>query len=250
MRKILPWLVLPLLLAGCELLSEQTRKEWGLQPDDAKSSTLLVPDKPFDLASTTPKAVMQAAYQPAAPEDAVRVDAIGRNILAANPKAGARPLFVTYGSPAVELFHRGTNEVVITAGLVRQCTTDSQLAAVLCYEMGRMMADRAVQANPAAKPLDRGPPMDVRLDRDSTLAGSSDQTLMAEVGFYERERQQQKMAAQLPPDPNALARTYLTAAGYPPTELDAVAPLLQTATNSAAVQKQLAPPTPARPWTY
>src|SRR4051812_17171997 len=69
---------------------------------------------------------------PASTEAAARVDAIGRRILAANPEVGARPLFRTVGSPQPEVFHRGTTDVFVTEGLVKQCPTDGQLAAILC----------------------------------------------------------------------------------------------------------------------
>src|SRR5436853_370952 len=51
---------------------------------------------------------------PASTEAAGRVDAIGRRILAANPQAGARPMFRTIGAPQPELFHRGTSDVYVT----------------------------------------------------------------------------------------------------------------------------------------
>src|SRR5438045_3984146 len=70
------------------------------------------------------------APAPAATEVAARVDAVGRCIAAANPQAGVDRrslMFHTIGSPQVEVFHRGTSDIFVTEGLVRQCATDGQL---------------------------------------------------------------------------------------------------------------------------
>src|SRR5437879_3739195 len=82
---------------------------------------------------------------PASTEAASRVDKIGRGILAANPQIGAKPLFRTIGAPRPEVFHRGTDDVYVTEGLVRLCETDGQLAAVLCAELAKMVAEREAE---------------------------------------------------------------------------------------------------------
>src|SRR5580765_5242411 len=74
---------------------------------------------------------------PASTEAAARVDCVGRKILASNPQLALRPMFRTIGAPQAEIFHRGTNDIFITEGLVRQCTTEGQLAAILCTELGK-----------------------------------------------------------------------------------------------------------------
>src|SRR5262249_39695897 len=81
-----------------------------------------------------------------APGAPARVDAGGRQLLAANPQVGAKPLFHTIGAPQPEVFHRGTSDVWVTEGLVRQCATDGQLAALLCLELGKMVAEREAAA--------------------------------------------------------------------------------------------------------
>src|SRR4051794_883071 len=71
-------------------------------------------------------------------EAASRVDAVGRQIVAANPQTGlfsrttgVAVRFTTIGGDAggnpntPEVFHRGTSELYITESLVKQCATDA-----------------------------------------------------------------------------------------------------------------------------
>ena len=78
--------------------------------------------------------------KPASIQTAQRVESLGRRIIAQNTFTGLDPLFHTAGVPESVLFHRGTGELYISEGLVDQCRTDDELAAVLCAELGRMMA--------------------------------------------------------------------------------------------------------------
>ena len=48
-------------------------------------------------------------------------------------------------------------DVVITEGLVRQCTSDGQLAAVLCTELGRLVSEREALAPPSVRKPERLP---------------------------------------------------------------------------------------------
>jgi hypothetical protein len=195
------------------------------------------------------------ALAPASLEVATRVDSLGRQILAANPqlglsdpKTGAVVQFTTIGGDrgtnpnAAEVFHRGMNLVFITEGLVNQCGTDAQLAAVLCNELGKMVAEKEVRSGAAA---DHTPPAEVPF-RDVVGAGfTADQTHQAELARYDQERKRRRPGAG-PPDPRLLAQTFLTKAGYAATDLAAVGPLLQAAEANTTFQKQLAG-TPAAP---
>ncbi len=62
---------------------------------------------------------------------------VGSQILTSNPTLGVRPVFTTIGALSEEIFHQDDKAVFITEGLVRECRTDGQLAAVLCHELGR-----------------------------------------------------------------------------------------------------------------
>jgi hypothetical protein len=179
---------------------------------------------------------------PASIEIAARVDRTGRAILAANPSLGIKPLFTTIGAPLTpdaahpaELFHRGTSDVYITEALARCCTTDAELAALLCMELGRMIAEREARVGPTHAPDDQPPP-------NVSIAGDTgaDQTRMAELARFEaRRRQQHRPAAPVALDPRHLASEYLQKAGYAPQTLDRVAPLLSAAQRQGTLEQQI-----------
>jgi hypothetical protein len=188
------------------------------------------------------------ATAPASTEAAARVDTVGRAILAANPQAGvgAAPKgftirFNTIGAPQPEVFHRGTSDIFVTEGLVRQCTTDGQLAAVLCIELGKLVSEREALTPAAIRRPDRSPPIDTGIGRDAGWGVAPDQTRLRELADYDRDRKQRTQAVA-PPDPTALARMYLVRAGYHDADLQAAAPLLQQAQGNAGLETQMTAP--------
>jgi hypothetical protein len=208
-----------------------------------ESKTALVPADPF---GQTPPAegVTRASFAPAALQAAARVDATGRKLLAANPQLGIQPLFRTIGAPDPEIFHRGTVEVDMTEGLVNQCATEGQLAAVLSQELGKMIAERETLAGPQTRKPEGLPPIDVPIGNDNAGSfGPADQLHRAELAGYDRKRRERE-AASGPPDPQQLARTYLTKAGYPPGDLDAIKPLLAAAAENRTFARQILPAAP------
>jgi hypothetical protein len=186
------------------------------------------------------------ALSPASTEAAARVDSIGRRILASNPQVGARPMFRTIGAPQPEVFHRGTSDVYITEGLVRQCASDGQLAAVLCTQLGKMVAEREALTPGSVRKPERLPPIDTRVGTDSGWGTPPDQTRLRELADVEPERRGRRTAVA-PPDPQALARVYLLRTGYHDEDLQAAAPLLQAATSHSNFEKQFTAPAPAAP---
>jgi hypothetical protein len=177
---------------------------------------------------------------------AARVDTIGRNILAANSQTGIRPLFRTIGVTQLEVFHRGTSEVDITEGLVKQCASDGQIAAILCQELGKMVAEREASADAKIKAPQAEPPMDVRVGHDGDSAyGAADQTRLAELAKFEETHRRQAALAASPPDPVYLGRQYLTRAGFNDSDYTAVVPLLQTLSNGGKLEQQLTGPAPS-----
>jgi predicted Zn-dependent protease len=216
----------------------------GCFPDP--SATQLVPANPFQSNSVVqpPKHV---SYSPAAEETAKRVGLVGQKVLMANPQLGMRPLFRTIGAPHAEVFHIGQGQICVTEGLVKQCASDGHLAAVLCVELSKMIAEREALAGPQAQSPDRQPPIEMRVGNDSGGPyGAPDLTHLAELGKYEKERRQSAGATL---DPQALARTCLMKAGYTAADLEAVAPLLRTSATNGQLEKQLTAPGPARSWT-
>ncbi len=178
------------------------------------------------------------AVAPASTEAAARVDTVGRRILAANPQVGAKPMFLTIGAPEPEIFHRGTEHIYITEGLVRQCASDGQLAAVLCAELGKMVSEREALAPASVRQPNRPPPIDTGIGKDAGWGTAPDQTRLAELANADRERRQRR-APPPPPDPQALARVYLLRAGFHDDDQTTVTPLLRAANSHSAFEKQM-----------
>src|SRR5687768_2038812 len=103
--------------------------------------TALVSNNPFG-AEAPPTTKAKANYAPASQEVSLRVDKIGRDVLTANPQIGLKPLFATIGAPQPEVFHVDNRLVYVTEGLVKQCRSEAELAAVLSAELGKMVAER------------------------------------------------------------------------------------------------------------
>lgn len=187
------------------------------------------------------------AFAPAPIEVAARVDLLGRKIVAANPQAGVRPIFRTIGSDQPEIFHNGTTEIDVTTGLVQQCRTEGELAAVLCVELGKMVAEREALAAPRSRQPAPRPPDEVRIGNDyGGSFGAPDQTHLAELAKYDQERRAQSAAPPPPPDPQVLAAIYLKKAQFSESDLQQVAPLLSAAAGHGTIEKQLTAPGPVQ----
>jgi hypothetical protein len=228
-------LALSLAVVGCLPIETVAQKE----------STPLVPANPLDAPPPVPQTA-KANYPRGKNEElALRVDYVGRKLVAANKDMGLRPLFATIGSPNPEIFHQGTHMVHITEGMVKQCKNEAELAAVLAHELGRMVADREAFASPQVRSPDKLPPIDVPIGNGTHFSGP-DQTNLFELAKHEKENP--RTPRRLPrPNPRALAQIYLQKAGYRETDLLAVDPLLQAAERNYSVEKQFKmrnPPSP------
>jgi hypothetical protein len=174
---------------------------------------------------------------PASEDAAKRVLQVGGQVLASNPKLGFHPVFTTIGRPWQEIFHQDDKAVFITEGLVRGCTTDGMLAAVLSHELGKMAAERRQRAGP---PPDHGPPMDAPVGTDYAGAfGPPDGTRTMELAVYEHKRRKAADAAAAPADAEVLAKAILEKAGGTAADLDAAAPLLRDAEDHMMLEKQM-----------
>jgi hypothetical protein len=214
------------------------------------SETSQVAPSPFAESTATSRQT-RASFAPAATETAARVDTLGRKIIAANPQTGIKPLFRTVGVPEPEVFHRGTAEVDITEGLVRKCPNDGQLAAVLCLELGKMIAEREASAGAKARLPEAEPPMEVRIGNDGgTVMGSADQTRLAELGKFEKTHPRAAPRGSIPaPEPTELGRLYLTKAGYSEQDMTAAMGLWQASSTTGTLERQFnALPSPAGSW--
>jgi hypothetical protein len=217
--------------AGCTNDSEfSIRKSLGLG-DDSPPNAVKTP---------APKEL-----PPASLEVAERVELVGRKVVAGNTFMGIEPLFSTVGVKESVLFHRGTEHLFISEGLVEKCKTDAELAAVLCSELGQMVSEKRT-----AKAVGR----DVDPIPDSThgagpFPGGSahDAGRMAELAFH--EKQHPRGAARPDPiDAAKTARELLSGAGYSPAELDRVEPLLKQSDRGEKLKKQMGGSAPAPDW--
>lgn len=207
------------------------------------ASTAAIPFSPFNSTSTTSAARPpdSRSAPPATVEAAMNVNRVGRKLLAANPAIGLTPSFITIGgeTAAPELFHRGEAEVVITESLARKCNTESELAALLSRELGKMASERAGIGLVGVP--ESGPPPSVNIGHDYVgTSGPADITSRAELAYFEQKRAKAREAAA-PPDPEVLARVYLQRAGFNPATLDTVAPLLSTADGNGKLEKLMSP---------
>ena len=150
-----------------------------------KETDILVSPNPFAGPAQVTRA--QTSFPQANVEIASRVDQLGRKIIAANPQIGLRPLFCAIGSQNEEIFHQGGSKVIVTEGLVAKCKTDVELAAVLCRELGKMVAEREALASPAMRTSGQRPPIQVEIGRD--VGGNmrtDDGTELVELARYEK----------------------------------------------------------------
>ena len=211
------------------------------QPDKAA----LVPDNPFGVEAPPPTKT-KANYAPAAQEVSLRVDKVGRDILAANNQLGLKPLFATIGAPQPEIFHVETRLVYVTEGLVRQCRSNADLAAVLSLELGKMIAEREARTSPTVRRPEQKMP--IQLPVGSGVQGrEADLTSVAELARFEKTNP--KASPTLPrPEPKVLARSILEKAGYQGADLDGVQPLLDAAEKNITFERQVKGVLPQSPW--
>jgi hypothetical protein len=218
------WSLALLLFTGC--LPTQ------LMPDDPP--TQQVGGAPF--ADARKSAATKVNYAPAAPEVSFRVVMVKDKLIGENPQVGIKPYVTAIGTADPEVFHVGLSQIYITEGLVRQCATEGQLAAVLANELGRMISERE-----AAVPDDIRQPerlLPIALPIGSTGSGR-DRDPINYIELAQHEKLYPKHAKKLPrPNPQLVARDILERAGYQRTELDAALPILQNAERFQVLENQ------------
>jgi hypothetical protein len=219
----------------------------GLGGCVAENQPLLVSPSSLDAARPTAPTRAQVVRAPATEATEKRVLSVAQQVIEANPKLGARPLFITLGVPQPELFHRAPGEgvvqgyqVYISEGLVQRCRNDGQLAALLCYELGRMVSERESLAGPVAPQRSADLPIEVPIGPDyNTMHGPPDNTHLFELARSERERQRRGTRQSPPPDPIVLARRYLNQTGFAPEVLEEVKPLLRQVEKEGTLEQTL-----------
>ncbi len=176
---------------------------------------------------------------PESMKTAERVDSLGRRVVAQNPFSGLEPLFHVVWVRESVLFHRGTAEVFVSAGLVEKCNTEPELAAVLCAELGKMSAEKRRAAL-------HGKDRDGIASLVSPDPNALDAAKSAEVSKLDKSPPHRFTTDELNAD--TVARELLRGAGFDPGELDKVQPLLKQSQRGTDIRKQLAGSAAAPKW--
>jgi hypothetical protein len=157
---------------------------------------------------------------PATLAAAARVDQIGRQLVTGNPFLGIEPTFHTFGSQKPEIYHPDSGGVFVTDGLVQQCKSDAELAAVLASELAEMADERR-----ASDRLRKREPLQPLRDAAALTPGgvASDQNQLGTQALIDRADRKPAPAA----DSKARAREILESAGFDPRALDAIEPILK-----------------------
>jgi hypothetical protein len=222
-----------LLSTGCH-----NNGDWSVQ----KALGLSEPDNRVKMPD--PKALPPASMKAAA-----RVEENGRKILAQNMFNGLDPelKFMTTGVKESVLFHLGSDQLYISEGLAEKCATEAELSAVLCSELGLMIAE---QRSAKAVGRDVDPIPDPTTGTGPLFPGGTavDAGQMANLAYHEKKYP--RGAASRPDQADAanIARDLLKGAGYSPAELDRVESLLKQSKRGAELQKQMGGSAPEPKW--
>jgi hypothetical protein len=178
-------------------------------------------------------------------EVAERVETLGRKIIAQNSFTGIEPMFFAVGVPESVLFHRGPDELFISEGLVKQCKTEAELAAVLCSELGQMVAEKRAVRRVGA---DRDAISDTSLPGGASVSGGNqyDPVRAAELGY--RDKQPKPPPPIAPADAAKASADLMKGSGYDPAVLEQIQPLLKQSDRGAALRKQMSRPGTAPQW--
>jgi hypothetical protein len=174
----------------------------GCVGDDSVVRNPFRKERQFD-PSTTPQATTIIA---------TRVVTVGKEVVAANDGAiDFKPVFFTSGVKESQIFHvQKQNLIVISEGLVQKCGSDDELAAVICYELGKLAAEHSERGPAGGADL---PPAPIPSDVVGN-GRSPDQTRQAEEALYGRRNGQQRGAREPRVDPRTLALSFYTKAGH------------------------------------
>ncbi|MBP3959801.1 hypothetical protein J8F10_31525 [Gemmata sp. G18] len=222
------------LVAGIALLSStgcMHDGEWSV------SKALGWDDEPSFDPKNPPKASLPTAE---------RVEVLGRKIIVQNTFTGIEPLIFTVGVKESVLFHRGTEQLYISEGLVNKCKTDAELAAVLCAELGQMVAEKR-----AAKSVGRDvdPIKDAGFGGSPVLGGGTpvDAGQQANLAFHEKRFPRGNRGVDAA-DASQAARDLLKGSGFDPADLERVEPLLKQSDRGEKIRKQMGSSAAAPDW--
>lgn len=177
----------------------------------------------------------------------MRVEDLGKRIIEQNTFTGINPLFTTIGVPESVLFHRGPDELFISEGLVRQCKTEPELAAVMCSELGQMVAEKRAARRAG---IDRDGIPEVAITGGATPSSGGgnpyDPGMQLQMAMADRRARTSTVAN--PVDAANQARLLLKGAGFDPAVLDQVQPMLKQSERGVKIQTQMSGTGPTPTW--
>jgi hypothetical protein len=177
-------------------------------------------------------------YAPADATIGMSVDAVGRRLLAANPQLAIKPAFATIGAPTAEVFHPDANVIYVTEGLVNQCRSEADLAAVLANELGKMVSEREAAASRQARVSQPSPPIELPIGSPGQPL-AADPSHFLEMARFEQAHPRSARNKQVPPpDPHTIAGYLLEQAGFQKTDLDDATPILRAADQNNSFERQ------------
>jgi len=181
-------------------------------------------------------------------ETTERVEQLVRRIVTQNAFTGLEPIIYTMGVPESALFHRGTQELFISEGLVKKCKTEAELAAVLCTELGQMVAEKRGVKRTGG---DRDTIPDSALPGGAMVGGGTpaDPGREAEIAFHERRHPRGARTAG-GDNPAKLSRELLKGAGFDEAEFDRVEPLVRQSERGSALRKQMSDSAAPPKWDH
>jgi hypothetical protein len=187
---------------------------------------------------SAPPTVAKSPPPPAAEDTlCMRVHVVGHKVLAANPQIGLRPTFATIQAPAPEIFHVDQRVIYITDGLVKQLPSEADLAAVLAFQLARMVAEREARVKQDLKLAAARPPIQLPIGGTGPMS-ATDMASTAELAKYDKKRSDLQQAATKI-NPETLARNYLEGAGFLRTDFDRVQAALQSAEKNYSLERRL-----------
>jgi hypothetical protein len=140
-----------------------------------------------------------------------------------------KPLISTIGVNEPMIFHQRSGNLVLSDGLVERCRTDDELAAVICFELGKMAAEQSDKGGPRG---DSDTPPAPRLSADVVGGGySPDMTRLAEEAKYSRRAPHTPREPR--PDPRTLALNFYTRSGHNADDFARVESLMKEAEDNA-----------------
>jgi hypothetical protein len=159
---------------------------------------------------------------------ATRVHTVASEVVAQNKgSVGVTPVFSTIGVPEVEISHTKSGHVILSEGLVDRCPTDTELAAVICQELGRLAADNAPVRG---SDFDSSP----RVGRD-VVGGTyePDMTRLAEEAKFNRRAPGARSQRDPRPDGRALGESFFVKTGRKVDDYAKVDQLIHEAQDNA-----------------